>query len=528
MAFTVEKISLEKINLLSPLMRDYLFSPNSVKQLFSAPFEENFIPQIIEKKQTQKLDRLHLSSALLQQAKRRKATAKALENIELLKQENTFTITCAHQPTLLLHPAYYFHKICSTIALAKQLSATFNTYNFVPVFWIGSEDHDVEELCNATLSGSNVSWQTLQTGAVGRFLLDDGFKQILSDFKIAKPDLEIHSLFSEALENTKNFGEFTAYVVQELFSNYGLVVLNQDDAKLKQHFAPIIEDEILNSRAEKVLQPTVNYLEQNYKVQAAIRPINFFYLGGNFRERIVKQSENEFAVLNTDMKFSTEEMKNEIAANPKKFSGNVFYRTLLQESILPNVAFVGGGAESSYWLEQKPLFEYFNIPFPMIVHRTPVVVLPQSISRKIEKLNLKIESVFTQQDEFVKNYLTENFGDEISLSQTVGEIESLYSSVEEKLAAIDSTLSSSVRAEKQKTLAGITQLETKAMRALKRRSETAVEQLKSVYETFFVNGALQERKVNFFELPDAKALIDEEIAQCHAFEKCVLVVSHKF
>lgn len=527
MAFTVEKISLGKTNLLSPLMSDYLFSPEKMKQLFSVPFSEEFIPKAIEQKQAQNLDRNKLANILLQQANSRNSTVETLHNIDLLKQKNTYSVTCAHQPTLLLHPAYYFHKICSTIALAKRLSSTFNQYNFVPVFWIGSEDHDVEELCNATVSGNAVNWQTSQTGAVGRFLLDDSFKQILNDFKLAKPNLEIHLLFNEAFEKAKNFGEFTAYVVQQLFGDYGLVVLNQDDVRLKQHFGPIIEDEILNSRAEKVLQSTLNYLEQNYKVQAAIRPINFFYLGKNFRERIVKQSENEFVVLNTNIKFSTDELKKEIAEKPENFSGNVFYRTLLQESILPNVVFVGGGAESSYWLEQKSLFEYFNIPFPMVAHRTPVVFLPQNISRKIEKLNLQIEAVFTQQEMFIKNYLKENFGDEISLSQVVVEVEKLYNSIEEKLAAIDTTLSSSVRAEKQKALTGVSQLETKALRALKRRSETAVEQLNSIYEAVFVHGALQERKVSFFDFPDTKAIIDEEITQCHAFEKSVLILLHK-
>lgn len=524
MVFDTEKISLEQTGLLSPLLRDYLYNSEKVRHLFSFFPEKESVPAAIAQKQQQHIDRAALANILLAQATSRNASAATLANIAQIKDENTFTVTCAHQPTLLFHPAFYFHKIASTIALAKELKASFGAYNFVPVFWLGSEDHDLEELGSATVGGLAVSWQTAQTGAVGRFLIDDSFKQVIAEFKQAAPNLNIHLLMEEALQHTQHFGAFAAYVTQAFFKEEGLVVLNQDCPQLKMQFASVIEDEILHSRAEAVLQPTLQFLEGNYKAQASVRPINFFYLGKNYRERIVRQGEDSFAVLNRQETFTRESIKTAIAETPENFSPNVIFRPLYQETVLPNVAFVGGGAECSYWLQQKALFDYYKVAFPIVLHRTPVVVLPQNVVRKMSKLQLITESVFKQPDAFVKGYLEENFGNEISLKEATEAIAQTFAFIEEKLAAIDSTLAMSVKAEKQKALAAVAQLEGKGIKALKRKSETVVEQLTAIHQAFFVAGALQERKLNFFDLPEAEKLLATILANSNPFEKNLIVV----
>jgi uncharacterized protein YllA (UPF0747 family) len=283
---------------------------------------------------------------------------------------------------------------------------------------------------------------------------------------------------------------------------------------------------VLHSRAEKVLQPTIEFLESNYKTQATVRPINFFYLGNNFRERMVRVGENKIEVLHQSISFSEASIKKEIAEKPENFSPNVMFRPLFQETVLPNVAFVGGGAECSYWLQQKALFDFYQVAFPMIVHRSPVVVMPQSISRKAEKLQLSTAQIFNREDVFVKNYLSENFGEEISLAQATQNIEAVFTQIEQKIAAIDATLSSSVKAEKQKTLAAVAQLEGKALKALKRKSETVIEQLKSVHQCFYVDGVLQERKVNFFDLPEHNSLLEAVIAASEPLESELLVLKN--
>jgi uncharacterized protein YllA (UPF0747 family) len=124
-------------------------------------------------------------------------------------------------------------------------------------------------------------------------------------------------------------------------------------------FADIIRDEVLEQRAEKVLQPQLEWLEQNYSVQAKPRPINFFYIQPGSRDRIVRDGEG-FTTANQLANFNANEMEKEISAQPERFSPNVFFRPLFQEYILPNLGFIGGAGELSYWLELKPLFDYYQ------------------------------------------------------------------------------------------------------------------------------------------------------------------------
>src|SRR5690606_11959688 len=155
-----------------------------------------------------------------------------------------------------------------------------------------------------------------------------------------------------------SFGALTQFFVHEIFKEHGLVVLDQDDARLKRKFSQVIFDEVLHSRAAEVLPPLMEKMEQaGYKVQAKPRDINFFYLGDHFRERIVKNdSSQRFEVNNTALSFSQQELEHEIETHPERFSPNVIFRPLYQEMILPNLAFVGGAGELSYWLQLKPLF----------------------------------------------------------------------------------------------------------------------------------------------------------------------------
>jgi bacillithiol biosynthesis cysteine-adding enzyme BshC len=528
MPFATERVPLEKTGLLSPFIKDYLYQSDKLQLLYSFPAEEKFILPMIEMKKNQPLARPLLYEILMRQYQSRKPAEKTLHHIRQLTHDNTFTVTCAHQPTLLLHPAFFFHKIASTLALCNQFNELFPRFSFVPVFWLGSEDHDLEELGKARIFGKDFMWQTSQKGAVGRFMLDDDFKQIWQQVSHAAIEPDVSSVVHEAMSQTNNFGEFTAYVVQQIFAPYGLVVVNQDDAALKKMFVQVMQDEVLQSRAEKILQPTIQFLSQHYKVTANVRSINIFYLGEHFRERLVRHPDNQYEVIHQSLRFSVEELMTAIAQQPENFSPNVILRPLFQSLVLPDVAFVGGSAECSYWLEQKALFDFYQVVFPLVVHRVPVVVLPQPVWRKMKKLGVKTEQVFAHSDTFIKNYLKENFEEEISLARWAAEAENIFHSIEKKLSAIDSTLSPSVKAEKQKCLSAIAQLEKKALKAIKRKSDTALEQLNQIHQTFFPGGILQERYVNFFDLPEHKNLLETIIAFSRPFNKELLVIKQSF
>jgi bacillithiol biosynthesis cysteine-adding enzyme BshC len=240
------------------------------------------------------------------------------------------------------------------------------------------------------------------------------------------------------------------------------------------------------------------FLETNYKAQAKPRDINFFYLGANYRERIVFNSSNlKFEVNNTSISFSRDEMVSEIESHPERFSPNVIYRPLYQEMILPNLAFVGGAGELSYWLELKPLFDYYKVNYPMQIMRNSAVILNSSIQKKLDKLNLKVEDFFGDVEQLINRYVQKNMNGSSTLAEEKKKLEDLYDSILLKAEASDVTLKQSATGEKQKAIAALENLEAKMLKTEKRKQETSVTQIRSVHASFFPDGTLQERRENF-------------------------------
>lgn len=296
-------------------------------------------------------------------------------NIQSLKHGNTYTVTTAHQPNLFTGPLYFIYKIAHTIALSRSLEKQIPGAHFVPVYYMGSEDADIDELGFVTLGGQKLVWQTKQTGAVGRMLVD---AELLSLIKLIEGQIGVSvqgAVWVNLLKNTftigKTIADATFEIVNHLFGEYGLVVILPDSDKLKSLFTGVIEKELTTGFSNKAVQQTIKNLSADYKVQAAGREINLFYLQGNKRERIV-QTSNGFEVAALGLHFTTEQILEDVKNNPSCYSPNVILRGVFQETILPNIAFIGGGESLPIGLNlnkflQKQLchtqFYYYAIPF---------------------------------------------------------------------------------------------------------------------------------------------------------------------
>ncbi len=523
MSYKTFSVPLLKSGLLSPLMKDYLGKPAIVQSLYEyAPAESSVVFAAQQKKQ-QQVNRKLLTDVLQKQYKDFDVSEATKQNIALLNDENTFTVTVAHQPSLLLHPAYYANKIASAIALANDLNKSEKSFRFVPVFWLGSEDHDFDELGKAKIFDKEIVWQTECKGALGRYSLA-GLKEVHEQAKAITGETGFAQLPDAGLNKCKTFGEYTRYLLNGLFGKYGLVILDQDDVQLKQSFAHIIEEELFQSTAQKVLQENVDFLQTNYKLQATPREINFFYLGENFRERIVRnEAVTGFSVLNQNIFFLDAEMKAEIQLHPERFSPNVIYRPLFQEFVLPNIVFVGGGAECSYWLQLKPLFHHYKVMYPLILHRPPMAVISASAQKKMDKLNVQAEDLFQPVDTFVNNYIESQSSVNLSLEEAKKSIVDLFENITATATAIDATLTQSVQAEKQKQLNSIEQLEGRFLKAHKRKNETLVTQLRSLHESVFPNGTFQERSESFLPHLSNPVFLDALVENGNPFKESVVL-----
>jgi bacillithiol biosynthesis cysteine-adding enzyme BshC len=480
----------------------YLNSDSHLNEFIQYPFSIDSIPQIIEEKKKQSIDRKILFDTIESQYQSLPASEFVKKNISSLKNNNTFTITTAHQPNLLLGPLYVIYKIASTIKLSIQLNEKYNEFHFLPIYWIGSEDHDVEELAHFNLFGKKIEWNTDNTGAFGR-KSTASLQEIRNQLQeILKNDIRatnVLEMLDENYFNKLSIKDATRSLINFLFGKYGLVIVDGDSKELKNIFTSVVNDELICESSFKIVTDSIKDLSKaGIESQAMPREINLFYLTYTYRERIIKEG-NYFRINHQDIKFSEAELLIELKKHPEKFSPNVILRPLYQEKILPNIAFIGGGAEVSYWMQLKNIFQYHKIHFPMLVLRDIVLLLDENSKNKIEKLDLNLIDLFKKTEDLVREFISNNSSVDLDLEYQKEEIRSIFNKIKTQLEKSDPTLITSVESELVKTLKSIELLEDKLRKSEKKKLDTSIQQIHKLKEKLFPNNALQERFDNFLE-----------------------------
>ncbi|HEY9533158.1 MAG TPA: bacillithiol biosynthesis cysteine-adding enzyme BshC [Mucilaginibacter sp.] len=438
------------------------------------------------------------------------------QNISSLRQENTYTITTGHQLNIFAGPLYFIYKIVTAIKLAQQLKEKFPDKNFVPVYWMASEDHDFAEINYTTIGGKKVHWWHDASGATGR-IHPETMRQALNQYKgvlgINGFSADLGKIVETAYTNFDRLADATRYLVNELFGQYGLVIIDADNRQLKQHFAPIIEKDIIEQNSFKNISATNEDLSKlGVHIQVNPREINFFYLKGALRERLVFE-DDLYKVLNTEISFTEAELKQEIASYPERFSPNVVMRPLYQECILPNIAYIGGGAEIVYWLELKSNFDHYKVDLPVLILRNSGLVIRKESAAKIKRMELTPADLFKPTD-ILKNYWIKKHSDhELSLQTEWGELTTVFDHLKQKAAKIDPTLGVSTEAVQTRLKKAIDNLEKKLIRAEKQNYHTRLEQIDHIKAELFPAGSLQERSENFglLYVKWGQAFIDELI-----------------
>ncbi|MFN8358034.1 MAG: bacillithiol biosynthesis cysteine-adding enzyme BshC [Spirosomataceae bacterium] len=411
-------------------------------------------------------------------------------DFSILLDEKTFTVTTGHQLNLFTGPLYVIYKLVTAINLAKQLKAAYPDYNFVPVHWLATEDHDFQEINHFSLFGKTYEWTTEQKGAVGRFQLDD-FGTFLNELP-EKP-----AVFMEAYTQQATLAGAARAYVHQLFGHEGLICLDGDARGLKALFAPVIKDELLHQTAFDLVNQQSTRLESiGYKTQVSPREINLFYLCDGFRERLIKE-DGVFKSLHSDYVFSENEIIQLVDNEPESFSPNVILRGLYQESILPNIAYIGGPAEVAYWLQLKPIFDYHGVPFPIIMPRNFALYINAASSKRMDKLGVNIRDLFADEVSLRKSFVERNATNSLSLEAECSQLDQLFQQVLGKAIKVDKTLEAVVNGEKQKMLNALENLEKRLKKAEERNQETEVNQLLALKQKLFPGGGLQERSDNF-------------------------------
>jgi bacillithiol biosynthesis cysteine-adding enzyme BshC len=499
----VTHIPFQKTGFFSKTMHDYLEKNKNIQPFYNQfPDISGFHNQIEEKQKSYRLQsRLTLVDALKNQYESFETSEKTDENTELLKLQNTFTVTTGHQLNLFTGPLYFLYKIISTINLCEELSEKFPTQNFVPIYWMATEDHDFEEINYFNFDGKKVQWNRKDGGAVGRFStegLQDVFEVFSGHLGNSKNAKYLKSLFSDAYLKHQNLADATRFIANTLFSDYGLVIIDGDDANLKQLFNPFVKEELENQTSFVEVSKTITKLENNYKIQVNPREINLFYLGDDFRERIIFE-DGIYKVNNTKITFSKAEILKEVDENPKAFSPNVIMRPLYQEVILPNLCYLGGGGEIAYWLELKDYFEKVEVPFPILLLRNSVQVVSEKQANKLEKLNISLEELFFNQYDLLSQKVIENSDIKVNFDEKIQFLENQFSELKDVAKKTDISFVNAVNAQERKQVKGLENLQKRLLKAEKKRQRDLVERITQLQNEILPNQSLEERQRNFSE-----------------------------
>ena len=474
------KISYKDTGLFSQLILDYLDQKKDLEQYISYfPNEENFLKQI-KSKSDNDIDRELLQNIVKEQNSFLELSEICNANIEALKSKNTFSVSTGHQLCLFTGPLYFIYKIASTINLVNRLKNNYPKYNFVPVFWLASEDHDFEEINSINLFNKPVKWDSSQNGAVGRMKLDGisltiaEIQKILGSSNNAKKLIDI---FLKSYNEDNNLSQATRILINELFGKYGLLIIDGDDILLKQKISEIIDHDINNSRFYNIIKKSNEKISVKYHSQAYVRPINFFRLSEKDRVRVTEKV--DFETINK---------------NPEIFSPNVLMRPIYQEMILPNIAYVGGGSELSYWFQLYDTFKDLSLPMPILVMRNSVVLLDSKKQNKIKKLSLDTLDFFEDINLINKKYILKN-SDKINLNEELMRMKEVFQSINQKIE--DPSLISSLNAIEKKNNNMIADFENKVIKNLKSKNEIQINQILKIKNDFFPNKKLQERHDSF-------------------------------
>lgn len=483
----------------SKIVTDYLDQSNTIRSFYAHTPDSKGIQQAILARQAFDSPRNVLVKALEEQYLQTETLPLVKQQIQSLLSAQTFTVVTAHQPNIFTGPLYFIYKILHTIQLAETLNSEMPDKHFVPVYYMGSEDADLDELGQINVDGNFLNWKTDQTGAVGRMKVD---KQLVAILNAIEGQTGVHAfgneladLFRKTYKEGKTIQEATLHLVNALFGRFGLVVLIPDRPALKNCFAKVIEKELTEGFSHRIVSKTITELGKHYKVQAGGRAINLFYLIDNQRERIEKQG-NDFLVSSLGLRFTQEQLLTELKEHPERFSPNVILRGAFQETILPNIAFIGGGGELAYWLELKDVFTAIQVPYPVLVLRNSFLILSAAQERKMQQLQLDITSIFQKADVLLNTLVTSRSPQQLALTKELNALQELYTQIEKTARDIDQTLVPHVQSLQIQALKKIQELEKKMLRAEKRKFETEDRQLRQLKKQLFPNENLQERVEN--------------------------------
>lgn len=328
-----------------------------------------------------------------------------LKNIERLKSDNAVVVIGGQQAGLLTGPLYSVNKVISIIQLAKEQEAELNR-PVIPVFWIAGEDHDFDEINHVNMrTETGLKKRTIQQipkfkKSVSQIDLDSNLtKEWLTDIFLELEESTHSKIIYEELLNilneSKTYVDFFARLINKLFPESGLVLVDSADASLRsiesKYFIKLIEHQ--ESIAKTVSKTIKSLQEQDYSIslEAEENEGHLFYHEDHGERILLSRTESGmWQGKSNHIEFTSDALIQIAEKTPNRLSNNVVTRPLMQEWLFPTLAFVGGYGEISYWASLKKVFKELDLEMPPVVPRYSITYIPKKLNEVLNKKDIDI------------------------------------------------------------------------------------------------------------------------------------------
>jgi bacillithiol synthase len=515
----VESLPFERIPNQSPLFLDYLRDPLALRDFYPSAvrFHHELPARAPEVLAAYQIDRNVLCDALADMNAGWGAGSETLKNIELLRDADCLAVVSGQQAGLFSGPLYTIYKALSAVKLAGCL--TQRNTKAVPVFWIATEDHDFIEVAKAEfiardcrLAQVEVSPELHQENQpVGRVVIDSSINSVLdrlfellpsSEFT---PDLE--SLLRDAWAPGRGYGEAFARMMTSLVGRHGLVLLDPLDQRLKNMAAPLYAKAALAAHeiATAIEVRSRRLVEASYHAQVTPSENSFplfMHDASGARHALVRTPEGKYAIKNSDEAYSAEEISKLALSEPQRFSPNVTLRAVVQDYLLPTIAYYGGAAEIAYFAQTAEVYRLLERPTTPILPRSSLTIIESHTGRVLERYGLRLEDLFAGPESVLARVVEEHLGARTAQSfvKTEETVKGELDNLREQLRAIDPTLADALETGRRKINYQLEGLRTRFHRAQMARDEAAHRQLIRAFEQLYPHKELQERHINITSL----------------------------
>jgi bacillithiol biosynthesis cysteine-adding enzyme BshC len=515
----VESLDFDRVPHQSRLFLDYLKDPVALRQFYPSAvrFHHELQQRVPEVLSAYRVDRHHVCDALEAMNHSWGAGEATQKNIDLLREPDCIAVVSGQQAGLFTGPLYTVYKALSAVKLAGCLQQR-NT-KAVPVFWIAAEDHDFAEVAKAEFIGRDCQLKNVavtsemhrEGSPVGHVRLDDSIDAVVNDLFELLPASEfaadMKALVKSAWKPGRGFVDSFATMMTALLGRYGLIFLDPLDPELKRIAAPLYSEAARRAPeiASALEQRSVELERTGYHAQVLATANSFplfLHDEAGARHAVARVESGKYKTKVVEREYTAEELAALALEKPERFSPNVTLRAVVQDYLLPTIAYYGGAAEIAYFAQTAEVYRVLERPATPILPRSSLTMIERHTGRVLERYDLTLADFFEGLEPVIKRVVEEHLaaGSARLFADAEQNVNHELDRLRQELSAIDPTLASALETGRKKINYQLDGLKQRFVRAQMTRDEAAHRQLQRASDQLYPNKDLQERHINITSL----------------------------